>query len=68
MYFGLRPPRRHVGNSTPPDPENPVRDIELVRSFVDGRFVFIQAAQSLNNGEARWVTTDLFDPDGNGKT
>lgn len=46
---------------------NPVRDIELVRSLVDGRFVFIQAAQSLNNGEARWVTTDLFDTDGNGK-
>lgn len=46
---------------------NPLRDIELVRSFVDGRFVFIQAAQTLNNGEARWVTTDLFDTDGNGK-
>lgn len=46
---------------------NPVRDIEIVRSFVDGRFVFLQAAQSLNDGEARWVTTDLFDTDGNGK-
>ncbi len=46
---------------------NPVRDIEIVRSYVDGRFVFVQAAQSLNNGEARWVTTDLFDTDGNGK-
>jgi predicted SnoaL-like aldol condensation-catalyzing enzyme len=46
---------------------NPVRDIELVRSFVDGRFVFVQAAQDLNDGEARWVTTDLFDTDGNGK-
>ena len=46
---------------------NEVRDIELVRSFVDGRFVFIQAAQDMNNGEARWVTTDLFDTDGNGK-
>ncbi len=46
---------------------NPVRDIELVRSFVDGRFVFIQAAQDINNGEARWVTTDLFDTDGNEK-
>ncbi len=46
---------------------NPVREIELVRSFVDGRFVFIQAAQNINNGEARWVTTDLFDTDGNGK-
>lgn len=46
---------------------NTVRDIELVRCFVDGRFVFIQAAQDINNGEARWVTTDLFDTDGNGK-
>ncbi len=46
---------------------NPKRDIELVRSFVDGRFVFVQAAQNINDGEARWVTTDLFDTDGNGK-
>ncbi len=46
---------------------NTVRDIELVRSVVDGRFVFVQAAQNINNGEARWVTTDLFDTDGNGK-
>jgi len=46
---------------------NPKRDIEIVRSYVDGRFVFVQAAQSLNDGEARWVTTDLFDTDGNGK-
>lgn len=46
---------------------NPVRDIEIVRSIVDGRFVFLQAAQDLNNGESKWVTTDLFDIDGNGK-
>ena len=46
---------------------NPVRDIELVRTIVDGRFVFIHAAQNINNGEARWVTTDLFDTDGNAK-
>jgi len=43
------------------------RDIEIVRSYVDGRYVFVQAAQNINNGEARWVTTDLFDTDGNGK-
>ncbi len=47
--------------------KNPVREIEIVRSFVDGRYVFVQAAQNLNNGQARWVTTDLFDTDGNGK-
>lgn len=46
---------------------NPQRDIELVRTFVDGRFVFVQAAQNINDGEARWVTTDLFDTDGNAK-
>ena len=46
---------------------NPDRKIDIVRSFVDGRFVFIQAAQELNGGEARWVTTDLFDTDGNDK-
>ena len=46
---------------------NTVRDIEIVRSFVDGRFVFLQAAQDMNNGESRWVTTDLFDTDGNEK-
>ncbi len=46
---------------------NTVRDIDLVRTFVDGRFVFVHAAQSLNNGESKWVTTDLFDTDRNGK-
>ena len=46
---------------------NPSRDISIVRSVVDGRFVFVQAAQNINNGEAKWVTTDLFDTDGNGK-
>lgn len=46
---------------------NPVRDIELVRTLVDGRFVFVQATQDLNDGAARWVTTDLFDTDGNAR-
>ncbi len=46
---------------------NPERQIDIVRSFVDGRFVFVQAAQELNGGETRWVTTDLFDTDGNEK-
>ncbi|MEM7338751.1 MAG: nuclear transport factor 2 family protein [Actinomycetota bacterium] len=44
---------------------NTDRNIEIVRSVVDGRFVFLQAAQELNGGESRWVTTDLFDTDGN---
>lgn len=46
---------------------NPIRDITIVRAFVDGRFVFVQADQNLNEGEDLWVTTDLFDTDGNGK-
>ncbi len=46
---------------------NPDRQIDIVRSFVDGRYVFVQVAQSLNGGESRWVTTDLFDTDGNEK-
>lgn len=46
---------------------NPDRHIEIVRSLVDGRFVFVQAAQELNGGEYKWVTTDLFDTDANEK-
>ncbi len=46
---------------------NPVRDIQIVRAIEDGNFVFLQAAQSLNNGESRWVTMDMFDTDDNDK-
>ncbi|MEM6640539.1 MAG: nuclear transport factor 2 family protein [Pseudomonadota bacterium] len=42
---------------------NPVRDIRIVRGFEDGQYVFVQAYQDINNGEARWITTDLFDTD-----
>jgi len=45
----------------------PVRDIRVVRSIVDGNFVFVQVYQDLNHGEARWITTDLFDTDENDK-
>jgi len=45
----------------------PVRDIRVVRSIVDGSFVFVQVYQDLNNGEARWLTTDMFDTDTNDK-
>lgn len=41
----------------------PVRDIRIIRSIVDGQYVFLQAFQDINNGEARWITTDLFDTD-----
>ena len=42
---------------------NPVRDIQLVRAIEDGQYVFVHAAQSLNNGESRWITMDMFDTD-----
>jgi len=47
--------------------KNPSRDIRLIRSIVDGDYVFVHAYQDLNNGDARWVTTDLFDTDDNDK-
>lgn len=46
---------------------NPKRDIQIVRGFEDGQYVFVQAYQSLNNGEAKWVTADIFDTDENDK-
>ncbi len=46
---------------------NPVRDIQVVRTIEDGRFVFCHVYQSLNNGEAQWVTGDIFDTDGDGR-
>lgn len=42
---------------------NPVRDIRILRSIEDGRFVFLHVYQSLNGGESQWVTTDFFDTD-----
>lgn len=46
---------------------NPVRDIQIIRSWEDGQHVFVQAYQNINNGEAQWVTTDFFDTDEKGK-
>ncbi len=46
---------------------NPVRDIRVVRSLVDGNHVFVHVYQDINNGASRWVTTDLFDTDENDK-
>ncbi|MGR5236233.1 nuclear transport factor 2 family protein [Vibrio alfacsensis] len=45
----------------------PVRDIQVIRSIVDGQYVFCHVYQNINNGEAKWVTADLFDTDGNDK-
>jgi len=46
---------------------NPNRQIEVVRTIEDGRYVFVHVYQSLNDGEAEWITTDLFDTDGDDK-
>lgn len=46
---------------------NPVRDIQIIRSMVDGQYVFLQVYQSLNEGAYEYVTTDFFDTDANDK-
>lgn len=46
---------------------NPIRDIQVIRGWEDGQYVFLHVYQSLNNGEAQWVTTDFFDTDENDK-
>jgi predicted SnoaL-like aldol condensation-catalyzing enzyme len=46
---------------------NPVRDIQVLRTIEDGRFVFVHVHQSLNKGEAEWVTADIFDTDDEGR-
>lgn len=46
---------------------NPVRDIQIKRVIEDGPFVFAHVYQSLNHGEAEWVTADIFDTDQDGK-
>jgi predicted SnoaL-like aldol condensation-catalyzing enzyme len=46
---------------------NPIRDIQIIRTIEDGQYVFVTAYQSLNDGEAKWITTDFFDTDKNDK-
>lgn len=46
---------------------NPVRNIEIIRGFEDGRYVFLHVLQTLNNGEFRYVTADIFDTDADAK-
>ena len=46
---------------------NPVRDIEILRGFEDGQYVFLHALQTLNDGELRYVTADIFDTDDNAR-
>lgn len=42
---------------------NPIRDIQILRSFADGQYVFLHVLQRLNNGEFQYVTADIFDTD-----
>jgi predicted SnoaL-like aldol condensation-catalyzing enzyme len=46
---------------------NPDRDIRVIRGFEDGKYVFLQVYQNINNGEAVWVTTDFFDTNADDK-
>jgi len=46
---------------------NPKREIEIMRGWEDGRYVFVHARQSLNDGQYEYVTTDFFDTDDDGK-
>jgi predicted SnoaL-like aldol condensation-catalyzing enzyme len=46
---------------------NPIRDIEILRGFEDGPYVFLHVLQTLNNGESRYVTADIFDTDEDAK-
>lgn len=43
------------------------RDIQVIRTIEDGNFVFVHVYQDIDNGSAKWITTDLFDTDGNDK-
>lgn len=46
---------------------NPDREVEVVRALQDGGKVFLHVRQSLNGGEAQWLTTDFFESDENGR-
>ena len=48
-------------------PRNKKRDIRIVRALEDKQYVFLQVFQSLNDGKAKWVTTDFFDTDESGR-
>ena len=39
---------------------NPVRDIEIIRAFEDGSYVFLHVLQKLNGGEWVYVTADIL--------
>lgn len=46
---------------------NRIRDIEIVRAFEDGHYVFLHVRQNLDDGEYQYVTADIFDTDDDAK-
>lgn len=46
---------------------NPTREIEILRGFEDGQYVFLHASQVLDGGRYRYVTADIFDTDDDAK-
>jgi len=43
------------------------RDIRVIRAIEDGSYVFVHVYQNIDNGSAKWITTDLFDTDNDDK-
>lgn len=46
---------------------NPQRDIQIIRAIEDGEFVFLHVYQNLNDGQAQWITADIFSTDEAGR-
>ncbi len=46
---------------------NPTRDIQIIRGFEDGPYVFLHVVQILDGGRYRYVTADIFDTDDGAK-
>lgn len=42
---------------------NPTREIQIIRGFEDGPYVFLHVVQILDDGRYRYVTADIFDTD-----
>ncbi len=46
---------------------NPIWDIEIIRGFEDGPYVFLHVTRNLNNGEFRYATADILETDDDAK-
>jgi predicted SnoaL-like aldol condensation-catalyzing enzyme len=47
--------------------DHPQRDIQIIRAFEDGQYVFLHVTQSIDGGTSRWVTADIFDTNDAGR-